>query len=129
MTRALLVARVVFSVCTLAAAFTAGVGAQSPADPRPQLGVTGKRPFEVRGVGFEPSERVQVLLAANGRQHWRTAVASSGGVFRVRFDVSLGACARYTLQAFGSEGSRVRVLPRKPRVDCVSPDRGGSQTS
>jgi len=96
----------------------AGQGA--PAQ-RPALAVTDTRPFEVRGVGFEPRERVQVLLAVNGGQRWRSAVASASGVFTVEFRVSLGACSRFTMQAIGSKGSRARILPRRLQPDCASP--------
>ena len=111
--------------CFLAAAGSAG-GALTQAQ-RPLLAVTDTRPFEVRGVGFEPRERVQVLLAANGAQRWRTTVASAAGAFTVEFRVSLGACSRFTMQAFGSKGSRARILPRRAQIDCVSPS-GDSQT-
>ena len=83
--------------------------------------MTDTRPFEVRGAGFEPRERVQVLLALNGGQRWRNTVASPTGAFTVEFRVSLGACSRFTMQAFGSKGSRARILPRRSQLDCVSP--------
>jgi hypothetical protein len=106
--------------CFLAFAGSAG-GAVTQAQ-RPSLAVTDMRPFEVRGVGFEPRERVQVLLALNGSQRWRSTVASAAGVFTVEFRVSLGACSRFTMQALGSKGSRARILPRRAQPDCVSPD-------
>jgi hypothetical protein len=101
-------------------------GQRTPAQ-RPALAVTDTRPFEVRGVGFEPRERVQVLLAVNGSQRWRSTVASAAGIFTVEFRVSLGVCSRFTIQAVGSKGSRARVLPRRLQPDCVSPS-GGSHT-
>jgi len=88
---------------------------------RPTLFVTDTRPFEVRGAGFEPRERVQVLLAVNGSQRWERTVTSPAGVFTVEFRVSLGACSRFTMQAFGSKGSRARVVPLRLQPDCVSP--------
>ncbi len=110
----------VTGLCMLAAAGSAG--AEGTQTQRPQLTVTDTRPFEVRGAGFEPNERVQVLLALNGAQSWRSTVASRAGVFSVEFrGVSLGACSRFTMQALGSKGSRARVLPRRAHIDCVSP--------
>jgi len=88
---------------------------------RPALAVTDTRPFEVRGSGFEPNERVQVLLTLNGDQRWRSTVATSAGVFRVEFRVSMGACSRFTMQAIGSKGSRARVLALRKHLDCDSP--------
>ena len=88
---------------------------------RPALAVTDTRPFEVRGAGFEPNERVQVLLAVNGGQRWRSTVASPAGVFTVEFRVSIGACSRFTMHAFGSKGSRARVLPLRKHPNCDSP--------
>jgi hypothetical protein len=108
----------------VAGCFLAVAGSASGAvtqEQRPSLAVTDTRPFEVRGVGFEPRERVQVLLAVNGGQRWRSTVASAQGVFTVEFRVSLGACSRFTMQAVGSKGSRARILPRRSQIDCVSP--------
>jgi hypothetical protein len=112
----------------LGAVAGASAMSESPAPQRPVLGVTDTRPLTVRGAGFEPNERVQVLLAVNGAQRWRTTVASSSGVFTVEFQVSVGACGRFTLQAVGSKGSRARVQPRRFRPDCISPGSSGSRT-
>ncbi len=113
MTRAILLV----GVCALAV--VGGAAAERTQAPRPVLTVLDTRPFEVRGAGFEPKERVQVLLAIDGAQRWRSTVASSAGAFNVEFrGASLGACTRYTLQALGSKGSRARILPRGSQIDC-----------
>ena len=96
---------------------------------RPSLAVTDTRPFEVRGVGFQPRERVQVLLAVNGSQRWQGTVTTARGVFTVRFAVSLGACSRFTIKALGSEGSSARIVPRGAQIDCVSPASGGGPST
>lgn len=114
-------------ICLLALAGSAGAGSAAM-DQRPALAVTETRPFQVRGVGFEPRERVQVLLAVNGSQRWQRTIASSAGVFTVEFRVSIGACSRFTMKAYGSKGSSARIAPRRPQIDCVSPASGGSQT-
>ena len=111
----------------LAVVGSAGAVTQSDAQ-RPALAVTDTRPFEVRGAGFEPRERVQVLLSANGAQRWQNTVATSAGTFTVEFRLSLGACSRFTMQAFGSKGSRARILTRRAQPDCVSPASAGSHT-
>lgn len=114
-------------LCVLALAGSAG-GQGQPAE-RPSLAVADTKLFAVRGVGFEPRERVQVLLAMNGSQRWRDAVASSSGVFTVEFRVRIGGCARFTVRAFGSKGSSARILPRRAQIDCVAPASGrASQT-
>ena len=107
-------------LCFLTAAGSAaGAGLQ---EQRPSLAVTDTRPFEIRGAGFEPGERVQVLLAVNGSQRFQRTVASSSGVFTVRFPVSFGACTRFTIKALGSKGSSARVVPlRRHQPDCASP--------
>ena len=108
------------SVCMLAAAGSADAGGTQA--PNPQLTVTDSRTFEVRGTGFEPRERVQVLLSSNGAQRWRSATASANGVFTVEFrGVSRAGCSRFTMRAFGSKGSRARIQPRGKQLDCVSP--------
>ena len=112
---------------TLAIVGSAGATTKAGAQ-RPALAVTDTRPFEVRGAGFEPNERVQVLLAVNGSQRWQRTVATRAGTFIVDFPVSLGRCARFTMQAFGSKGSRTRILPRRAQPDCVSPTSAGSHT-
>ncbi|CAN5157639.1 hypothetical protein BH20ACT13_BH20ACT13_08340 [soil metagenome] len=97
-------------------------GAQGTQAQRPQLSLTDTRPFEVRGAGFEPGERVQVLLAVNGVQRWQRAVASSAGVFTVQFRVRVGACSRFTVRALGSKGSSARIVPlRRHQLDCDTP--------
>ena len=113
-------------VCLLTAAGSAG--AQGTQTSRPQLAVTDTRPFEVRGAGFEPGERVQVLLAVNGSQRFQRTVASSSGVFTVRFSVSFGPCSRFMVKALGSKGSSARAVPRRAHIDCVSPASGGSNS-
>jgi len=115
--------RAIFAVGVCALAVAGVAAAQGTQAGRPALTVTDMRPFEVRGAGFEPNERVQVLLAMNGAQRWRSTVASASGVFIVEFrGVSLGVCSRFTMQAVGSKGSRARILPRRLQIDCVSPD-------
>ncbi|MBA3402269.1 MAG: hypothetical protein H0U05_09830 [Actinobacteria bacterium] len=116
----------VAGLCFLAAAGSA-TGALTQ-EQRPSLAVTDTRPFEVRGVGFEPRERVQVLLAVNGTQRWRGAIASQAGVFTVEFRAPLGACSRFTVRAYGSKGSTARIVPRRAQIDCASPTSGSSTT-
>jgi hypothetical protein len=118
----------VVGLCVAAVAVWAASVPGGTMQARPLLGVADTSPFELRGSGFEPGERVQILLALNGRQHARSTVANQAGVFRVSFPVSAGACGRFTVFAHGSRGSRARVLPRRVLPDCVSPSARGGHT-
>jgi hypothetical protein len=104
----------------LAAAAVASAQAQSSA--RPTLGVVDHRPFVVRGTGFQPNERIALLLAS-ARMWKKTVVATNTGSFRTRFAISLPRCQRYALHAFGSQGSRARTHSGV-QVDCVPPSSG-----
>jgi hypothetical protein len=64
-------------------------------------------------------------LALRGRSWLRRATADGTGSARVRFPVSLGRCERFSLQAFGSAGSRARLLPAATLPDCA-PDGGST---
>jgi hypothetical protein len=98
-----------FAVClSVFLAVAAGAAGAS----KPSLGLVGKRPVSVRGTSFQPAERVGVTLAAGGMRFKRTVRASDAGSFTARFRVSLSACKPFTVQAFGSLGSRARLLPK-----------------
>jgi hypothetical protein len=121
--------KLLVGLCVLAVAGSAvGSGSGGTAQARPTLGIAATSPLEIRGAGFLPRERVQVVLAGGGRQLSRSTVASQAGVFSVAFQASLGRCARYTVQAFGARGSRARVLQRHRLPDCVPPTGTGSRT-
>lgn len=85
---------------------------------RPSLGLLTKQPLTIRGSHFQGEERVRVRVAARGHAFSRTATATLAGSFTVRFRLSLRRCDRYSVQAFGSEGSRARLLPTMPSPDC-----------
>jgi hypothetical protein len=121
--------KLLVGLCVLAAAGSAvGSGAGGTLQARPTVGITGTSPFEIRGAGFVPRERVQVLLAVGGRQLSKSTVASQAGIFSVAFQASLGRCGRFVVQAFGAQGSRARVLQRRQLPDCVSPTGAGPST-
>jgi hypothetical protein len=95
-------ASVAFASLVVVASTTAAP--MSPASLR----VVDERPLTVAGSGFAPRERVAVRLDAHGR--WsRSVSALRSGAFRVRFPVSIG-CDGYSLHAFGSRGSRARLV-------------------
>jgi hypothetical protein len=118
---------VVSCACVLLVTASAAVSA-SNAGLRASLRVVDLHPVVIRGAGFEPNERVRLMLSAGGGQQWRTKVAGPGGSLTARFGLSVGACGRFSVFAIGSRGSRARILPLRTQIDCVSPDRGGSTT-
>lgn len=96
------------AVIALAAA--AGTGASSSA--RPLLGVADENPLVIRGTGFKANERVIVYLQAEER--WtRRIEATPSGSFSVRFPTVMPARRALTAHAFGSRGSRARLLPAR----------------
>jgi hypothetical protein len=79
-----------------------------------------RAPVVVHGTGFRPAERVSVLVVS-GERRSKSVRSSASGAFRVRFPVSLGRCAPLSVQAFGSAGSRARLVLRKAPA-CVPGD-------
>jgi hypothetical protein len=100
----------------------ATVGSASFSD-RPALRLVDRTPVVVRGSGFEAGEQVSVALSA-GTRSVRRAQATETGAFLVRFGVSLGRCARYSVQAFGSAGNRARLFSRVA-LACISSGKSG----
>lgn len=116
----------VIGLCVLGvAAGVASAAPETPAAKRASLHVLDMRPLAVRGFAFQPNERVQVRLASGGLVQTRMKLASPAGVFKVRFAASVGSCGGFSLQAFGARGSRAWVLPRRPQLDCMSPEHVG----
>ncbi|MGH3132854.1 MAG: hypothetical protein ACRDNY_03775 [Gaiellaceae bacterium] len=114
--------RIVFVGLLAAVALTAVTSAPAQVARHAALGVVDTRPFVARGTGFQPNERVVVRLAS-GRVWIRAVVASARGSFTTRFPTSLARCRRFTVQAFGSLGSRARLYSGL-RLDC-EPRRSG----
>jgi hypothetical protein len=91
---------------------------------RPGLRLVDRSPVVVRGSGFAAGEQVTIAFSA-GTRSVRRAQATDAGTFVVRFGVSLGRCARYSVQAFGSAGSRARLLSRL-ELACISSAKPGN---
>ena len=69
-------------------------------------------PLTVRGIRFEPRERVTLTLDG-GRRGVERVVATRLGGFSATFEVRLVRCRTVTVRATGSQGSRaVRQLVR-----------------
>jgi hypothetical protein len=100
-----------FAALTIATVLAAAPAAAS-APLLPNLGIASRQPLVLVGRNFHAAERVSVRVALAGRSPLvRRADATAAGTFRVRFPLRLGRCGRLTAQAFGSEGSRARLLP------------------
>jgi hypothetical protein len=108
--------RAAILVLVLGAAFAPAAVARDAA--KPSLGLLTKQPLTIRGLHFKTEERVRVRVAAHGSAFSRTTIATVTGSFTVRFRLSLRRCDRFSVQAFGSEGSRARLLPTMPSPDC-----------
>jgi hypothetical protein len=108
--------RAAILVFVLGAAFSPAAVAHRAAPP--SLGLLTKQPLTIRGSHFQAEEHVRVRVAAQGGVFSRTTIATVTGSFTVRFRLSLRRCDRFSVQAFGSEGSRARLLPTMPSPEC-----------
>ena len=106
-----------------ALAVSLAVGGLAAAGPsqRPSIGLAGMKPLVVKGTHFKPGERVAVQVLAPVRAG-RSVIASSHGYFRVRFRFRVEQCDRLSVHAFGSRGSRARLLPQR-QLDYCPPSR------
>jgi hypothetical protein len=85
------------------------------------LRVVDRAPLVVRGQSFRDGERVRVVLYAGGKASQVVRASQSGG-FVVRFDRSMSRCGSFSLQAFGSKGSRARFMSTRKAPACLAND-------
>jgi hypothetical protein len=108
----------------LLAAFAAALAA-TPAlgatSAQPVLRLLDRTPVTVTGRGFQPGETVRLRLTLQG-ETWTRRATSATGSFRATFTISLGRCRSFSLQAFGSKGSRARLFATAPAPDCSPSD-------
>ena len=110
--------------CTVAAVLTVAGLAGAQVSARPSLVLVGENPLVLRGNGFKANERVTVFVQA-GETWTRKADASLSGSFALRLPVAVPACGGVSAHAFGTRGSRARLL-RLVRRGCWGgslPDR------
>lgn len=100
-----------------------------PAPKMASLRVMDTTPVTVRGWGFEARERVSIVLNAGGDMDSAVRMTSDAGVLLVRFDETLGSCERLTVRAWGSRGSRARLLSPRHQVGCMSTTRDGASAN
>ena len=101
-------------------AFTTGV-APAAQSREATLRLVDRAPLVVSGQSFRDGERVRVVLFADGKAS-QVVRASLSGAFVVRFDRTMSRCMRFSLQAFGSQGSRARLMPARIAPACLPND-------
>ena len=82
---------------------------------RPQLAPTGQKPFQVKGTGFQPDEKVQVTTKGVAG---KTTVADPAGAFVVSFP-GVSSCDSVTVVANGSRGSHAEF--NLSQIACIDP--------
>jgi hypothetical protein len=103
----------------VAAGITSVASAQAAQRQAATIRLVDRAPLMVRGLEFRNGERVRIIVLAGSRSS-QVVRASAQGTFVVRFNRSAGRCTRVSVQAFGSMGSRARLLPSRIAIDCVS---------
>jgi hypothetical protein len=90
--------------------------ASAGAATQPRLRLTKTHPVALHGTGFQPNERIRVVVrAASGVSKGR-ATAGANGEFSATFRSAIIArCAGFDITASGSAGSRARLLRRIPQ--------------
>ena len=87
----------------------------------PTLSAVSLSPLKVRGVHFQPRERVTVRLRSEGVARSSVVRATKAGAFAVVFrGFSAERCTVYVVTARGDLGSKAS-LRSKPFVDCAQP--------
>jgi hypothetical protein len=71
---------------------------------RPRLTIVQQSPMRLKGTGFRPHERVQVVAKGSLRSSRADATADSSGTFTVSLG-GLIACDSVTVSATGSKGT------------------------
>lgn len=106
------------AVAVLAAGAPGGTSAEVEPTLRPALLVGPLSPLRVRGVRFQPKERIRITLDG-GKRGAATVVATRTGAFTVAFQLRLAQCRTVTVRAVGSNGSR--AVRQVPRPNCREP--------
>lgn len=102
----------------VAAALLGALPAAAAPEGKALLRIADRHPLVVTGTGFRAGEVVQ-LTAAAGATATARAKASVAGRFQAAFRLDVGRCARVTVLAVGSRGTRARLLT-PVSIDCVS---------
>jgi hypothetical protein len=94
------------------------------APARPTLALVGFAPLAVRGAGFAPRQKVELLVTRGGSGGVvrRSVVAGPRGGFIVRFAFAVSHCSSITVEAVGVRGQR----PMVDRPTACDPDVANS---
>jgi hypothetical protein len=99
--------RSVVVVAALVALLPAGAGAESVAR-KPALRLASASPLTIRGLRFQPEERVRVMIRGAGAT--RRVSADNQGSFVASFqELSADRCNALAVLALGSRGSRAEL--------------------
>ena len=106
------------AIASVALVLLAGAVAGASPLNRPALLVTSVDPLRVRGEGFQPGERLTVLLTTGRGKIARVVRATPAGTFRLVWPVfAINRCSdAIVLQARGDRGSR--IAERLSRLAC-----------
>jgi hypothetical protein len=86
---------------------SAGAETRSPEQSHAHLAILSTDPLVVRGLRFEPDERVKLLVTVGGRSARADAArASRAGRFASRLRAPAGSSEAVVVQAIGARGTR-----------------------
>jgi hypothetical protein len=81
----------------------------------PALRLAGVHPVKLRGLGFQPSERIRVTAASKGVRQHRSVRASSRGSFVTTFaELPYDRCSALFAVAVGASGKRAALKLPEP---------------
>jgi hypothetical protein len=99
---------------TLLALLPASAGAEQAVAGKPALRLASASPLKVRGLRFQPAERVRVRVLGEHKATKRVT-ANVRGSFVVGFqDISFDRCNAPSVVAVGSQGSRAALKQPEP---------------
>jgi hypothetical protein len=92
------------------------LAASAGAATQPRLRLTKTHPVAIDGSGFQPNERIHVVVRAATGVSARRVTAGGDGDFSATFRrASIARCAGFDITASGSAGSHARLLRRIPQ--------------
>jgi hypothetical protein len=92
------------------------LAASADAATQPRLRLTKTNPVAIHGSGFQPRERIRVVVRAATGVSTRRVTAGADGRFSATFRRAIIArCAGFDITASGSAGSHARLVRRIAR--------------
>jgi hypothetical protein len=85
------------------------------ATAQPNLRLVKAHPVAIHGSGFQPDERVRIVVrGASGVSRGRATADAAGGFSKTFRNAVIARCAGFEISATGSAGSRARLFRRVP---------------